>query len=50
MGTTASALTEILDMLPQGMECPNLGDDLHRLAWVLVLGKPDGALAAGTWG
>ncbi len=47
VGMVASALTETLDVLPQGMDRMGLGENLHRLAWALALGKLSGALLAG---
>ena len=46
VGMVASALTEILDVLPQCFDRIGLGDHLRALAWALVLGKATGALLA----
>jgi len=46
VGMVASALTEILDVLPQCLDRAGLGDHLRALAWALVLGKAAGVLLA----
>jgi len=50
VGMVASALTEILDVLPQCFDRIGLGDHLRALAWALVLGKATGALLATAFG
>ena len=46
VGMVASALEEVLDVLPQCLERAGLGERMRAMAWALALGKALGALVA----
>jgi len=46
VGMVASALTEVLDVLPPCLDRAGLGERMRAMAWALALGKAAGALLA----